>query len=336
MGQSLSCLSLYYVYYNIDIYNLSLLLLAYPFLSSTPLFYFSSLLYAHWNISISLTDIRQTYQRPKSAGTPPSAFGHSTRNLYTPSSTTSSGSRRGSHDRGIFVLSPSKESGNKNALFGSDHRYTLGPGSYNVQDSLMKKSFNVRASTSRKSNLSLRGSPQKPSTPPSALITQSVCSSPTGTYVSIFPLSQNRREVKKPDSLGVRTGYWSGPTSPGPGPGPGPTAPLLSTPNSKRFYLGIKSTATSSQSAPCSQLPSPTRPVRSANVCVVAVATTPTATPSASALSVDDTDLHLHCDNNSVDQYEVNDNAHDDEHYHLSLTPAPAAVDNEINCEEST
>ena len=39
MGQSPSCLSLYYVYYNIDIYNLSLLLLAYPFLSST-LFYF--------------------------------------------------------------------------------------------------------------------------------------------------------------------------------------------------------------------------------------------------------------------------------------------------------
>lgn len=206
----------------------------------------------------------------------------------------------------------------------------------------MKKSFNVRASTSRKSNLSLRGSPQKPSTPPPALITQSVCSSPTGTYVSIFPLSQNRREVKKPDSLGVRTGYWSGPTSPGPGPGPGPTAPMLSTPNSKRFYLGIKSTATSSQSAPCSQLPSPTRPVKSANVCVAAVATTvattPTATPipTASATSVDNTDLHLHHDNDSIDQYEVNDNDNDDRHYHLSLTPAPAAVDNEINCEGST
>ena len=198
----------------------------------------------------------------------------------------------------------------------------------------MKKSFNVRASTSsRKSNLSLRGSPQKHSPPPPALITQSVCSSPTGTYVSIFPLSQNRREVKKPDSLGVRTGYWSGPTS----PGPGPTAPVLSTPNSKRFYLGIKSTATSSQSAPASQLPSPTRPVRSANVCVVATAVataTTTSSPSASVLSVDNTDLHLHRHIKSIDQYEVNDN--DDDHYHLPLTPAPAAVDNEINCEGST
>ena len=224
----------------------------------------------------------------------------------------------------MYGLSPHKENGNKSALFGLDHRYTLGPGSYNVPDSLMKKSFNVRASTSRKSNM--RASPQKLSPP----FTQSVCSSPTGTYVSIFPLSQNRREVKKPDSSGGKAGYWSGPSSPGLRPSP----PVLSQPNLKK-YLAVKSTATSSQSATTSQLTSPSHPIRN-TACVIATCTADSPSQSASykicvvattptTASVDDTDLHH--DKYSTDQNQVDE----DKFYHSSLTPA--AIDDDMNCE---
>ena len=278
------------------------------------------------------TFLPQTYQRPRSAGIPPSAFGHSTRSLT--STSTSSDSRKGSVDRGMLGLTSSRDSGSRSALYGSDNRYTLGPGSYNVQDTFVKKSFNVRASTARRTNARARASPPKPPVPH----TQSVCSSPTGTYVSIFPLSQNRREVTKPDSAGGRMGFWSGPSS----PGPDPTPPMLSTPNLKK-YLAIKSAGSSSHSAPASLFSSPRKPVRE-SACVVASSTTSTTA------SVDDDAQH--CANTATDHSKDDDNdnmsvynAHllngnksidhddedDDKFYHTSL--ASAAVDEESNCD---
>ena len=229
----------------------------------------------------------------------------------------------------MLGLSSSRDSGSRSALYGSDHRYTLGPGSYNVQDTFMKKSFNVRASTARRTNARARASPPKPP----VTHTQSVCSSPTGTYVSIFPLSQNRREVQRPDSAGGRMGFWSGPSS----PVPGPTPPMLSTPNLKK-YLAIKSAGSSSHSAPASLFSSPRKPMRE-GACVVATSTTSTTA------SVDDADQH--CDNTTIDHCKDDDNDNmsvynedllndnksidhdnkedDDKFYHTSL--ASAAVD---------
>jgi hypothetical protein len=70
---------------------------------------------------------------------------------------------------------------------------TLGPGYYNVPDTLIKKSFNTRVSGGN----SARGSPTKSalSTPPPA--PQSGRTSPTGTYVSISPLAQHSRAANR-------------------------------------------------------------------------------------------------------------------------------------------
>jgi hypothetical protein len=149
----------------------------------------------------------QTSPRPRSAGArPTSAFGHSTKNSsFSPfPSTCTSASPSSSHGhnqgqgQGIFGALSGLGSGTppKSYLKGGvlyscsdtdSYSNTLGPGYYNVADTLIKKSFNSRVSGGN----SAKGSPTKTSlsTPPVA--PQSGRTSPTGTYVSISPLAQH-------------------------------------------------------------------------------------------------------------------------------------------------
>mmetsp|Transcript_7193 Transcript_7193/g.7289 ORF Transcript_7193/g.7289 Transcript_7193/m.7289 type:complete len:325 (-) Transcript_7193:389-1363(-) len=100
----------------------------------------------HYNMDRSILSPAQnkSAQRPRSAGArPSSAFGHSTTNLHKPNGTMGTAGTNGT--------SFGQNSPNKSVLKGGivytciDHDSKLvGPGYYNVGDSMVKKSFNVR------------------------------------------------------------------------------------------------------------------------------------------------------------------------------------------------